>query len=900
MERHQRNRPHQNSGPYGRGYGGGRGRGRGRGNRYRGPGDFNRDGRRDSNQNQNSTSEFASVTQRIGALIIGIADQLNLPLAEQIEKLSRALEPDLTKHNTLIRNTLLQCVVDLPVKSPVYGTLVGLLNKRAPEFGNDFCAELSQSINTALAEGAFSRVKLLMRFLAELVNAEVVYSSGILAYLNEFVDTAQRSIELLHASDVPDGLRNPHRQRADTYVYLALITLPWAGKCLALHKQEELEKLWTRINDYMLSRGNILIPGLLCYPTLAADDAGAEAEEQPEAEDVEKQGPLPVRAVDLLQYVYRAVSSARAGTRQFPEPWVNHTILKPYRHFSTSLMQGLVHSLNPLQIPEHTPETTYLSMGPVFQVYSNAENQFDPVDALVLRDQILDIINSFSASHKNAIKAILSLPCKAPHETLVVDAIFGELFRLPTPPFKPMYYAALLIDACRVSDSLPPVLATAMDRLFKHIHLMDVECVDRFAEWFSVHISNFDFNWAWANWKYAVAPDTPQYARHRQFLQNALERCVRLAYIGRVKKMVPEELYPLLPADPAPKHLFALRAAGFTQDVDEPLTLKARQVEHVVRQKMGESELQGWLAEKVGMDDAPKVFFPTLLTLGSKSFSHIIALLERYQRILLSLYKSPEAKLEVLGHVAKFWSASSQHITIVLDRLMTFKIVDGTAVVNWIFGQEGQALFTGYSVWDILDKTIVKTLARTATVQLELNRAAQHLSEAGRVEGSDTSVEVMRVKQVQTALTKYQREQKQLFLLIFQRFALVVNEHLKTPQPAPPVDAEAQPLLADDDDEVLEEVSLEELEEKEQQRAELTDNHDEYIQDLTRREKALADPTHDAQDFWLDNTLGHMLAVGRKYHAEIAGSLDTMANLLFSEGSTHPRLLAVFKAIQEI
>jgi len=30
--------------------------------------------------------------------------------------------------------------------------------------------------------------------------------------------------------------------------------------------------------------------------------------------------------------------------------------------------------------------------------------------------------------------------------------------------------------------------------------MMDVECVDRFCDWFSHHLSNFEFKWHWQKW----------------------------------------------------------------------------------------------------------------------------------------------------------------------------------------------------------------------------------------------------------------------------------------------------------------------------------------------------------------------------------------------------------------
>lgn len=43
-------------------------------------------------------------------------------------------------------------------------------------------------------------------------------------------------------------------------------------------------------------------------------------------------------------------------------------------------------------------------------------------------------------------------------------------------------------------------LAQAVDLIMAKIDEMDVECVDRFSEWFAYHLANFDFKWDWNSW----------------------------------------------------------------------------------------------------------------------------------------------------------------------------------------------------------------------------------------------------------------------------------------------------------------------------------------------------------------------------------------------------------------
>ena len=60
-----------------------------------------------------------------------------LSLCADIDALANALEADLGKHKEQILRMMLRCVIELPTKTPVYGTLAGLLNVKNMDFGSD-------------------------------------------------------------------------------------------------------------------------------------------------------------------------------------------------------------------------------------------------------------------------------------------------------------------------------------------------------------------------------------------------------------------------------------------------------------------------------------------------------------------------------------------------------------------------------------------------------------------------------------------------------------------------------------------------------------------------------------------------------------------------------------------
>lgn len=94
-------------------------------------------------------------------------------------------------------------------------------------------------------------------------------------------------------------------------------------------------------------------------------------------------------------------------------------------------------------------------------------------------NSILEIF-SFSA------QALLNYHKKdsVPLNYVIIEVIFGQMFRLPDPPYLPIFYGALLIELCRVHpNSMPQVLAQAAELLYQRVNSMQPAVVDRYKMW---------------------------------------------------------------------------------------------------------------------------------------------------------------------------------------------------------------------------------------------------------------------------------------------------------------------------------------------------------------------------------------------------------------------------------
>ena len=86
-------------------------------------------------------------------------------------------------------------------------------------------------------------------------------------------------------------------------------------------------------------------------------------------------------------------------------------------------------------------------------------------------------------------------------EDVAVDAIFSQLYKLPGPNHKLVYYHSILTELCKLAPAaVAPSLGRAIRFMYKNLESMDTELIYRFVDWFSHHLSNFGFTWKWAEW----------------------------------------------------------------------------------------------------------------------------------------------------------------------------------------------------------------------------------------------------------------------------------------------------------------------------------------------------------------------------------------------------------------
>ncbi len=276
--------------------------------------------------------------------------------------------------------------------------------------------------------------------------------------------------------------------------------------------------------------------------------------------------------IALLQKQLQAEASNGWELACLPRPWEF-----PMEDIEqqNKLKEATLHALPTITIPEA------VSSGPrplfpeiYFSVYANQDVVSVPptnnIAAFLVRDALLDSINIMDYNRNITARSLIELDCffaprtftvratpydklrdiPAPRSTwkpedVAVDAVFSQLFQLPTPEHKLVYYHSVLTEACKLAPAaIAPSLGRAIRYLYRNIHRIDLELANRFVDWFSHHLSNFGFTWKWTEWEEDVFLADLHPAK--AFIAASIDKEIRLSFAQRIKGTLPPPYLQLI------------------------------------------------------------------------------------------------------------------------------------------------------------------------------------------------------------------------------------------------------------------------------------------------------------------------------------------------------------------
>ncbi|XP_058986605.1 nuclear cap-binding protein subunit 1 [Musca domestica] len=725
------------------------------------------DGYEHRNRKRRRVSENQEIEDRLESLILRVGERSTSSVESNLEGLVSVLEADLGTFRLKILRILSDCAVKMPEKCTIYTTLVGLLNAKNYKFGGEFVDHMVKIFKESLKQCKWNNARYSLRFLADLVNCHVISASSLLQLLDTMIDVSNED-------PVP-------QVRRDWYVFAVLSTLPWVGRDLYEKKETSLESLLLRIEVYLNKRSKKHHNALRVWSV----DAPHPQEE-------------------YLDCLWAQIRKLRQDN------WAEKHLQRPYLSFDSILCEALQHNLPQIVPPPHHESYEYPMPWVVYRMFDYTDCPDGPnlpgahsIERFLIEEHLHHIIEMHHKERKDCAAQLLAFPYKnkVPLEYCIVEVIFAELFHMPTPRYLDIVYGSILIELCKLHPAtLPQVLAQATEILFMRIDSMNTSCFDRFVNWFSYHLSNFKFTWSWEEWDSCLLLDM-EHPRPK-FIQEVLQKCLRLSYHQRIVEMMPETYGKLLPVQPAPNYKYAS---------EEAASLAGTQVAHqlvvAIRQKCTPEEVINILKELPNSGENADqemsetsfnplkidVFVQTLLNLGSKSFSHSFAAISKFHLVFKALAESEEAQICILHNVFELWQNHQQMMVVIIDKLLKTQIVDCSAVATWIFSKEMTGEFTKMYLWEILHLTIRKMNKHVIKLTIELNDAKEKLSKADSsssdsedeaapkrkkpVTTVDKPTEEM-VERMEEKLEAANVDQKRLFLIVFQRFIMILSEHL--------------------------------------------------------------------------------------------------------------------------
>ncbi|TQE01626.1 hypothetical protein C1H46_012765 [Malus baccata] len=628
---------------------------------------------------------------------------------EHIETCYGVLRRELEHSPDDVSQYLIQCAEQLPHKSPLYGTVIGLLNLENEEFIRKVVKNTQTNFQDALDSGNCNKIRILMRFLTVMMCSKVIHPSSLVVVFETLLSSA--------ATTVDEEKGNPSWQsRADFYITCILSCLPWGGAELIEQVPEEIERVMVGVEAYLSIRKRASDTGLSFFED---DDENAR-------EPSDK---------DFLEDLWGRIQVLSSNG------WKLDSVPRPHLSFEAQLVAGKSHEFGPISCPDqpampstmsnitygkqkHDAEFIYPQRIRRLNIFPESKTEdVQPMDRFIVEEYLLDVLFYLNGCRKECASYMAGLPVPFRYEYLMAETIFSQLLMLPQPPFRTIYYTLVIIDLCKaLPGAFPAVVAGAVRALFDKMADLDMECRTRLILWFSHHLSNFQFIWPWEEWAHVL--DLPKWAPQRVFVQEVLEREVRLSYWDKVKQSIEHApgLEELLPPKGAPNFKFSVQETS----EEDGLHALSSDLRNMVKARASAREMIVWIEESVfpvhGMEVTLNVVVQTLLDIGSKSFTHLITVLERYGQVIAKLCADQDKQVMLINEIDSYWRNNSQMTAIAIDRMMGYRILSNLAIVRWVFLPANIEQFhISDRPWEILRNAVSKTYNRVCDLRKEIS-----------------------------------------------------------------------------------------------------------------------------------------------------------------------------------
>nr|CDQ02524.1 Bm3810, isoform c [Brugia malayi] len=690
--------------------------------------------------------EKTELEMHLELLISGIAEKSNSSMESNLERLAQSLGTYLITDADRIIDIIIECVCYLREEITAYSTLAGLLNSKKQKFGFELLRQSLEVLREKLVSADFNHALHIVTFLADLVNCHVVSSNSLVEFYEGFMEAA-----------CEEGIP---QVRSDWFVYAVLHSLPWSGPELNDREKEPLDNLLEGIEKYMLERST-------SHAKLLQVWSAMEHEQD-----------------EYLCSLWTQISKLR------DDGWIERHISRYYVGFDGSLASAVAHNL-PLFIPSpHTSVIVYPLPTVVFRFFDYADCPDEgpvlpgahSIERFLVEKELCSIIENNCYSRKECAAKLVNYRKKTviPINYMILEVIFSQLFRLPHPPLRPLFYGSLMIELCKTKN-MPQVIAQAAELFYQRIDTMQLECIDRLIDWFSYHMSNFEYRWSWVDWNDCL--DLNDYAPRRYFVKEVIEKCMRFSYHERICDCLPSSFEEITPEKPFISFL-----------VNQEEKELVAEIERAFRNKAEPKEITEMLREfdKEGNSLATlSTFFSVMLNAAQKSFSHNFVALTRYHETLKELSGvDDESSTALLRTLYDVWKHNRQMMVVLITKMFRMTLLNANAVVSWLLSSYVDQELHRFWLWEALFIIVKHVCGHMNRCKTKLQQMQEKRIKMERSSGNvcqlfcsnkddglwmilDDDIEMKKkeLKELQDML-------KNLFLNILHKLVLFLSEHL--------------------------------------------------------------------------------------------------------------------------
>ncbi|KAK9651445.1 Nuclear cap-binding protein subunit 1, variant 2 [Aspergillus fumigatus] len=455
--------------------------------------------------------------------------------------------------------------------------------------------------------------------------------------------------------------------------------------------------------------------------------------------------PTAVQSViSLLQNQLQAEANRGWELACLPRPWK-----RSESEEDGPIEAGPKHAFPQITVPNPVRKGARAIFPEIYlSVYANQDLETVPptsdIASSLLREALVDTINILDFNRIATAKFLIDVDCYfTPYtfvkratpfdrlrdlpgdrptwkpEDVAVDAVFSQLFQLPSPEHKLVYYHSVLTECCKIAPAaIAPSLGRAIRFLYRSLDTIDLELMHRFLDWFAHHLSNFGFTWKWSEWIEDL--ELPLVHPRMAFITGAIDKEIRLSFAQRIRGTLPDPYQELI-TEGKEKDTPDFKYSSDTT----PYAKEGREIMQLIRRKAGDEEIQPLItaieeqAKALGVDDpmlpSTDAFVTSICFVGSKSLSHVLSCIERNKERLLAIGpKSARARCQIITSVMEYWVDQPGVAINIIDKLLNYTILTPLSVIEWALVERLQAgtILSRTHIFEMISATVGKVTNR--------------------------------------------------------------------------------------------------------------------------------------------------------------------------------------------